>query len=401
MTDSRTTRDHLPGRGREKLPEQVRALGRVSFWNDVASDMIVPLLPAFVTGALGLAPAVLGLIEGVAEATASLLKLASGWWSDRVKKRKAFALFGYGLSNVVRPLIGLATGGGAVLGLRFADRIGKGLRTSPRDALLAASVDPSIRGRAFGYHRMMDNLGATLGPALAALILWLVPDGLRLVFLLSAIPGAVAMFVLWTRVREPSAPPAVSAEPKKTLAGGLPKGAFRSYLLVVALFTLGNSSDVFLALRAEQAGVPVAAIPLLWAGLNLVKALSNQPGGALSDRIGRRATMGLGFAVYAACYAGLALAQSTAAVIAWFLVYGLYHGLVEGPERALVADLVPESERGRAYGWFHMVVGVAVFPASALFGLVWTFAGHAAAFGMGAALAALAAVGLALFVRRA
>ncbi len=385
------------------MPENVKALGTVSLANDVASDMIIPLLPAFVTSVLGLGPAFLGTLEGIAESTASLLKLVSGWYSDRLKKRKVLTVFGYGISGLARPLLGLATAGWHVLALRFADRVGKGVRTSPRDALLADTVPAADRGKAFGYQRMMDNLGATIGPLIASALLWLLasvaePARLKTIFLLSLIPGLIAIWILVTRVKEaaPAAPASAAPGQPSPLAGGIPTGVFRRYLLAVILFTLGNSSDVFLVLRAQNAGVTLALIPVIWMVLNLVKALSNTPGGMLSDKIGRRATILAGWALYGLVYLGFALATKTWHIWALFVIYGLYYGLVEGAERAYVADLVPEAERGRAYGWFHLCVGIGALPASLLFGAIWNWINAPAAFVFGAVMALSAAV---MFVR--
>jgi len=281
--------------------------------------------------------------------------------------------------------------------------VGKGIRTSPRDALLAASVTAEERGRSFGFQRAMDNFGATIGPLLAALLLWLFHDNLRLIFLLAAIPGAWAMWLLIRRVQEIPAPEATAA-PKPVgpspLAGGIPTGAFRSYLLAVVLFTLGNSSDAFLVLRAQSLGISLPLIPILWAALNLVKALAATPGGALSDKIGRRWSITLGWFVYFLAYVGFALATKTWHIWALFVFYGLFYGLTEGPERALVADLVPEDQRGRAYGWYHLSIGVGALPASLLFGVLWKYAGAPTAFMAGALLAGAAAVMLGKSVKQ-
>jgi MFS family permease len=384
------------------LPRNVRALGAVSLANDIASEMIAPLLPAFVTQVLGLGPAFLGTIEGVAESTASVFKLAAGWQSDRVRRRKAFALFGYGLSNLVRPLIGLATAGWQVLALRFTDRIGKGVRTSPRDAIVAAAVTPAQRGRAFGFHRAMDNLGATLGPLIAALLLALFPGHLREILILSIVPGVIAVLIMGTQVKEDrpaAAVPAARRPDAPALSGGIPTGVFRIYLIAVVLFTLGNSSDVFLALRGTQLGIPIALIPIAWTVLNLVRALASTPGGQLSDRIGRRPAIIAGWALYAAVYLGFGLARSAGQVWALFAVYGLYYGLVEGAERALVADLVGGDQRGRAFGWFHLSVGIGALPASVLFGIIWRSVGAPHAFYFGAIMALAGSLVL-LFMKR-
>lgn len=380
-----------------KLPYNVKSLAQVSLANDVASEMIVPLLPTFVISVLGMSPAFLGALEGIAESTASILKLVSGWFSDRIRRRKALAVFGYSLSNLMRPLIGLATAGWHVLFLRFMDRVGKGIRTSPRDALLAGEVPDSMRGKAFGYQRAMDNLGAAIGPLLASLLLLLFPDNLRLVFLLSLIPGLLAVAIIWFVVEERRPAADVEIRPAKPeqaspLAGGLPSGAFRTYLLAVVLFTLGNSSDVFLVLRAQEMGVRLALIPILWVVLSLVRAATDTLGGIVSDRIGRRRTILLGWLFYGLVYVGFALASQLWHIWVLFVAYGLYYAMVEGPERALVADLVPSRERGRAYGWFHLSVGIGALPASLFFGLIWKLTGAPAAFGFGALMALAGAI---------
>jgi len=382
-----------------KLPDNVKALGIVSLANDIASDMLIPLLPAFVTTFLGLGPAFLGTLEGIAESAASILKLISGWYSDRIKKRKALTIFGYGLSNLFRPLIGLSTAGWHVLLFRFVDRMGKGVRTSPRDALIAAVVKEEERGRAFGFQRMMDNLGATIGPLLASFLL-LFTTNLRIVFLLSFIPGLVAVWVLITKVRETK--PTIHEVDKisftqndpSPLASGIPTGTFRTYLLAVILFTLGNSSDVFLILRAQNLGISLAFVPILWMVLNLVKAISNTPGGIISDKIGRRASILIGWSIYGVVYLGFALAFKSWHMWGLFILYGLYYGMVEGPERALVADLVQEDQRGKAFGWFHLSVGIGALPASIFFGLIWKAVNAPTAFIFGALMAFSAAVTL-------
>ena len=371
-------------------------LGWVSFLSDVASDMIYPLLPDFLSRTLGAGPAALGLIEGVAESTASLTKAASGWWSDRVRHRKRLVVFGYLIAAVVRPLVGLAQSWSQVLAIRFSDRVGKGIRTPPRDALLAALTPPQSRGRAFGLQRAMDNAGAFVGPILAALLLKFVFPEERTVFLLALIPGLAAVALLIWRVPDrprPSPPPAESAAP-----GKLPR-AFWIAIGIFTLFALANSTDAFLLLRARDAGVPLWQIPLLWAFFQGVKAAVGVPGGALSDRIGRAPTLALGWMVYALSYVGFAFAATPAAVWPLFAFYGLFFALTEGTERALVADLVPDRLRGRAFGAFHAAVGLAALPASLLFGIWWKAIGPRAAFLIGAALA-LAATAALLLLRR-
>ena len=383
----------MPQPERPTLGRNVFALSAVSFLTDVSSEMIYPLLPVFLTSVLGASPGFIGAIEGAAESTAALLKLASGWWSDRVRRRKPLVVLGYGIATVMRPLVALASSASQVLAIRVADRVGKGIRNAPRDALIAESVDPGIRGRAFGFHRAADHAGGVLGPLIAfALLTWHVAE-LRTVFWLAAIPGLLSFIVLLVWVREipraPSAP--VSSGPDLTTPLD---SYFWRVLGVLLLFTLGNSTDAFLLLRANDLGVPVALAPILWAALHVVKSLSSTPGGSLSDRIGRRPTLVMGWMLYAAVYLGFALA--TAAWQAWALfgVYGVFFGLTEGAERALIADLVPVDRRGTAFGWYNLAIGLGALPASIVFGWVWNRSGAPAAFTMGASLALAAAVGL-------
>ena len=374
----------------QKLHRNVLALGVVSLLTDLSSEMIYPLLPVFLATVLSAGPAALGVIEGVAEATASLLKLFSGAWSDRAGRKKPLVLLGYGVSAVARPLVGFAGSWAHVLAVRFSDRIGKGVRTSPRDALIAAHVPPQLRGKAFGLQRSLDHLGAVLGPVAAFSLLWAgLP--LRRVFLLSVIPGLLAVAVIALRVED------APAEGTPRHAGGVLRGdglprEFRRYLLLVGLFTLGNASDAFLILRAVDEGVPAHYVPLLWGAFHVVKSSLSTPAGALSDRIPRRWVVAGGWCVYAACYAAFAAARGPVATVAVFLLYGLYSAACEGAERAMVADFVPASHRGTAFGWFHLVVGICALPASVLFGLLWKSFGAAAAFGTSASLAVAAAV---------
>jgi MFS family permease len=375
--------------GRSRLHRNVIALGLVSFFTDCSSEMIYPLLPVFLATTLGAGPAALGLIEGVAETTASLLKLFSGMAADRTKRKKPLVLAGYGLSALMRPLVAFASAWPHVLAVRFADRIGKGVRTSPRDALVAAYVPASDRGRAFGLQRAMDHLGAVVGPLVAFLLLYGAGLPLRTVFLWSAVPGIAAVVVLLAVVREIPGPPPPSA-PAKFFDGALPR-PFRAYLAIVALFTLGNASDAFLVLRAVQEGVPVKYVPLLWGAFHVVKSSLSTHAGALADRWDRRKMIVAGWAVYAATYAAWGFAEGPAWMVALFLVYALYSAATEGAERALVADYVPQEKRGTAFGWFHLAVGVSALPASVLFGALYAWKGAPAAFGTAAALAVAAA----------
>jgi MFS family permease len=375
----------------------VVALGWVSFLSDVASEMIYPLLPDFLTRTLRAGPEAIGLIEGVAEATASLMQAASGWWSDRVRRRKPLVVFGYSIAAAARPLIGLAASWTQVLAIRFSDRVGKGIRTSPRDAMLADIVPPADRGRAYGLQRAMDNAGAVAGPLLAAALLKFVFASERSVFLLAAIPGVLAIVVLLVRVREAprrELPAAPSASHRLAAPARLPARLW-SVLAIFVVFTLASSTDAFLLLKAGDAGVPMWQIPLLWAAFNGVKAAAGVPGGILSDRLGRVRTILAGWAVYAAAYAGFAVASTSAQIWGLFAFYALFYALTEGAERALVADLVPPDARGRAFGAFHASVGLAALPASVLFGLWWKVFGPRTAFRIGAAIAVVAALALA------
>lgn len=340
--------------------------------------------------------AFVGLIEGVAESTASLLKIASGWWSDRVRKRKPLMIAGYGLSALTRPLIALAATGAHVFAARFIDRIGKGIRSSPRDALLAASVPPDQRGAAFGVQRMMDNAGAVLGPLLAWLMLRWFTDDYRVLFWIAVIPMIGAMIALIFGAKErPLISPSII--PLAAVVFNVTP-AFKSYLGAVLLFTLGNSSDAFLLLRAQAAGVPVSSLPLLWMALHMVKSASSYPAGVLSDRVGRRGLIIGGWCVYALVYLGFGFASQPWHIWALFLAYGIFFGMTESAERALVADFYDDTQRGRAFGAFNFITGIGALPASLLMGSIWTTYGPAGAFSMGAAFAMMAALWLRLGV---
>ena len=381
---------------RPKLGRNVYALAVVSFFTDVSSEMIYPLLPVFLTSMLGASASFVGAIEGAAESTAALLKLASGWWSDRVRRRKPLVVVGYVIASAMRPLVAIAQSASQVLAIRVGDRIGKGLRNSPRDALIADSVHPSIRGRAFGFHRGADNFGGVLGPLIAFAVLnwWHVP--LRTVFWLAAIPGVVAVLAAVFGVREVRRARDVASAGERsvpTLHEPL-GGRFWAVLAIIFIFTLGNSTDAFLLLRANQLGVPVALAPILWAVLHVVKTTSNVPGGALSDRVGRKPALAAGWLLYAAVYFAFARASATWHAWALFATYGLFFGLTEGAERALVSDIVPAQRRGVAYGWYYLAIGVGAFPASLIFGELWDARGSGFAFIVGATLALVAAVAI-------
>jgi MFS family permease len=376
------------------LPRAVLWLGVVSLATDASSEMIYSLLPMFLTTVLHASAGLLGVIEGLAEATASLLKLVSGRLADRARRRKPLTLLGYGISSLVRPLAGLATAPWMIGVVRVTDRIGKGVRSSPRDALLADATPPEQRGRAFGFHRAMDNTGAVFGPALATALLALGVRSLRTVFLLAAVPGAVALCALGFGVREEPRDAAPRADGKVDGAAAT-DGALGRYLVALACFSLGNASDAFLLLRAQQLGVRAALIPILWMLHNATKAALSTTGGALADRWGRRAVIFAGWLIYVVSYLGFGFAG--AAWQAWplFVVYGVYYALVEGSERALVAELAGAGARGRAFGRYHAVIGLTALPASLGFGALADRFGPRVPFTAAAALAAVAALLLA------
>jgi MFS family permease len=372
----------------------VLVLAAVSFLTDASSEIIYPLLPIFLTTVLGAGASAVGAIEGAAETTSALLKLASGWWSDRVQRRKPLVVWGYALASLARPLVAVAQSASQVLAIRLTDRVGKGVRGSPRDALIAESVDPSIRGRAFGFHRAADHAGAVVGPLIAFALLRWEHLPLRTVFLVAALPGVLSVIVLVLGVRETPRERRVvttkkASAPSLHAALGRP---FWTFLGSVLLFTLGNSTDAFLILRANQLGVSVALIPVLWAALHVVKSAASVPGGVLSDRFGRRPLILAGWGVYAAVYVLFGRATETWHAWALFLAYGTFFGLTEGTEAAMVADLVGRDRRGTAYGWYYLAVGIGALPASLLFGFIWDRVGPRAAFDVGAALAFAAAV---------
>jgi MFS family permease len=381
---------------RQTLGRNVLALGTVSFFTDVASEMMYPLLPAFLASVLGASASFIGVIEGAAESVAALLKLASGWWSDRVQSRKGLVLAGYVIASVIRPFTAATHTAAQVLGIRVTDRIGKGIRSTPRDALIAESVDPSIRGRAFGFHAAADNAGAVVGPLIAFGVLYAWHTPLRTVFWLTAIPGALAVLVLWIFVRD--VPHAVAHTERPHMFGADLPSRFWGYLAVVFTFTLGNSTDAFLLLRASQLGVPVALAPVLWALLNFVKSTTGTHGGGLSDKIGRRPLIIGGWLLYSAVYLAFGLAHSAWQAWVLFAVYGVFYGMTEGTEKAMVVDMVPSQRKGTALGWYNLAIGIGALPASLMFGAVWDRAGAPAAFALGAALAFIASVGI-MFVR--
>jgi MFS family permease len=375
----------------------VVALGWVSLLTDVSSEMIVPVMPLFVTGTLRASVASLGIIEGVAECTATVLRLGSGWISDHSGHRKPFMVAGYGISALAKSLLALAASWPVVLGLRFSDRVGKALRNPPRDALIAASVPPAETGRAFGLHRAMDTLGATIGPLVAAGVLAVMPGALRRIFLLAAIPAVLSIVVLVVFVRAPRMAATVRPAALGHALGGMPSEV-RRFLVVAGVFSLGGSSMAFPLLRAADAGFSAAQVPLVYALYNVVYAALSWPLGILSDRIGRRPLLLAAYLSFAACYALLAWRADMALVLAAFAGLGVHSALIEGSQRSLLADLVDPGRRGTVYGLYYTVVGLALLPASVIGGWLWDRQGPAATFGLGAALALLAAVLFALLL---
>jgi len=352
--------------------------------------MIFPLLPLLLASLPGAPAAALGVIEGVAEATAAGVKVVSGRLSDRAVRRKPLVVAGYALSSAVRPLVALAALWPHVLLVRFLDRIGKGVRSAPRDALIAEVTPPDRRGAAYGLHRAMDNAGAVAGPLVAAALLGLLALPLRTVLALSVVPAALALLVLVLGVRETPRSAAAAAAVVRAPAAPLPP-AFRRAVAAVALFTLSASSDTFLLLKAREVGVSAAGLPLVWAFSNAIRAALGTWGGGLSDRHGRKGVLFAAWTLYAACYALFAFVKTPLALLVVLAAYSVHAALSEGAERALVADLVPPESRGRAFGWFHGAVGLAALPASAGFGLLWTRFGSRTAFLAGAGVALLAA----------
>jgi len=380
------------------LPRTVWLIGLISLVNDTAGEMLYPLVPLYLASVLMAGPRALGVIEGIAEATASLLKLFSGVIMDRTRRAKPWIVFGYGLAGAGRPLIAFVTSWPGLLVLRFVDRVGKGLRSSPRDALLAGSVPAERRGLAFGLHRAMDNAGSVIGPAMAALLLMAhVP--MRDIFLWSVLPALLCVLLAFA-IREPET---AAAHPAQSFDWRLNdmSPVFKRYLAVVALFTLGNSSNMFLLLRARELGVPEAQVPLLWAAVSFVAMLFSTPLSALSDRFGRMHILVGGYLAYGLFYFLMGtLARDGLTLFALFGFYGLFMAATEGVEKALVADLAPATRRGTAFGWFNLVSGALLLPASLIFGWLWQAQSALLAFGFSAACAVVAALLLRFWVFR-
>ena len=374
------------------IPRPVRLLGWASLFTDAATEMIYPLLPVYLSRVLGASATSLGIIEGVAEGVNSLLKIASGWLSDRRRQRRPIVILGYALSSLARPFIALTTSWPQVLAIRALDRTGKGIRGAPRDAMLATHADALSRGRIFGFHRAMDHTGAVVGPMLAALFLAFFPGQYRLLFALTAIPGALAVATLF-RVEEivpltRAGPPRAETEDS---AVRLPRELY-AVLGIILLFSLGSSADAFLLLRLADALGSATYLPLMWAAHHVVKASLSTWGGGLSDRLGRRYVIVIGWGIYSAVYLGFAFVSNAVAFVALFLLYGVHFALAEGAEKALVADLTPPRMHGTSFGLYYGVLGVGMLVASIAFGFVYDRFSPAAAFIMGAMLSGAAAV---------
>jgi MFS family permease len=438
--------ERMPGlfRRYRRLPRNVLVISLVSFLNDASSEIIYPLLPVFLSISLGASPAVIGLIEGGAESVSSFLKLFAGYFSDRSGRRKAPVVFGYALASVARPLLGFATSWPQVFAVRFADRVGKGIRSAPRDAMIADSAAPHERGLAFGFHRAMDHSGAVVGPLLGfALVAFIaadrnavMPGEYKLIFLAASVPALAAVLVAAFAIREtrqdredgrasrhaerqradaqragsggvaPTAANATATATPTVTASAPPgfslrefDGNFKRFLVILALFTLSNSADTFLLLRAHEVGIASSNLPLLWAALHGIKVLSSLVGGDLSDKLGRKSLIVTGWLFYAAVYLGFAFVSTVAGTWTLVLIYGIYFGLVEGAEKALVADLVPADKRGTAYGLYNLAMSVAIWPASLLMGALWSWRGASVAFVTSACIATLAALLLATTIR--
>jgi len=387
------------------LSRPVWLLGWISFFTDTASEMIYPLLPLFLTRTLGAGAMSLGIIEGVAEGLNSLLKVLTGYWSDHRQRRRPIVIAGYTLSGLSRPFIALTRSWPQVLVIRALDRTGKGIRSAPRDALLAKFATPSTRGRIFGFHEAMDHAGAIVGPLAATIFLIFLPDRYRLLFALTAIPGALAVLMLFFVDEDAVVRDALATNPKSQIPN--PKSQTTTnhqlptthrlpprliaLMAVLLVFSLGNSADAFLLLRLGDALGGVKFVPLMWAGIHVVKASLSTWGGSLSDRIGRKPTIIVGWFVYALVYLGFAFSTAPAAFIAWFLFYGVYFAFADGPAKALVTDLTPSDSRGTAFGIYNGTMGAGALVASILFGYLYEHYGSPVAFTTGAALAGFAA----------
>lgn len=371
--------------------KNVFVTGLVSFFMDISSEMIYPLVPLFLASVLGVNKSVIGLIEGIAESTASLIKVFSGWFSDRIGNRKWPMAAGYATSTLSRPLVALATGWQHVMGSRFMDRFGKGIRTAPRDAIIAEATDNVSLGKTFGFQRAMDSMGAVAGPALAFFLLSILANDYRKVFWLSMIPGGIAVLLTIFFITEPKKSAAVKTRRPKFALGQF-DWKFRSFVIISALFAAGNSSDMFLILKARQTGVSTLLIPMVYLLFNLVYSLSSIPAGMAADRFGKRRIILLGFILFAFLYYGFAVASDTKTIWLLFALYGLFMGLTDGIQRAFIAAITPPDFKATAFGLYNTVVGLAMLPASLIGGWLWDNISPSATFYFGAATATVSAV---------
>ena len=390
------------------LHPNVFFLGIVSLLTDVSSEMIFTLVPLFLFNVLRIGTPVIGLIGGLSESIDAIFRIFSGWLSDKVGRRKPLAVLGYSISTIAKPFMYLASSWGGVLAVRFGDRVGKGIRTSPRDALVADSVSAGERGKGFGLHRAMDTFGAVLGLAIAAIIIYLAQGGglelnlntYQWLVLVGVVPAVLAVLVLVFFVRERRRPSSSGIGPQVGFKkAGSFDTRFKLFLVIMGVFTLGNSSDFFVILRAQDLGSSVVYVVLMLVVFNIAYAVTALPAGVLSDRLGRRRVIILGWFIYALVYVGFALASELWQVWLLFAGYGVYYGVVEGVARAFVADLVPEEKRGTAYGLYHGVVGLTLLPASLIAGWLWQAVSPAAPFYFGAGLAFIAMLGIMALIR--
>lgn len=390
------------------LSPNIVFIGFISLLTDVSSELIFTLLPLFLTNVLGAATVVIGLIEGIAESTASLLKLLSGWLSDKLRNRKYLSFIGYALSALSKPFMLIANAWGPILAIRFADRFGKGIRAAPRDALVGDSVDEDNRGKAYGFHKAMDTSGAALGLILAALVVFLLQrdvvnlqfDTYRWMVIIGIVPAFIALF-FFIFIKEPpkKAADACTAQVADSAKEKAIDKRFKIFMAIMFLFTLGNSSDAFIVLRAQNLGNSVLLISIMLIMFNVVYALFSMPAGILSDKLGRRKVIITGWIIYALVYLGLAAVNQGWLIWLLYAFYGLYYGLTQGVYRALVCDLVPEERRGTAFGMYNGIVGITLLPASLIAGWLWQSVSPGAPFYFGAALAGLSAIGLMMFVK--
>ena len=390
-----------------KLHPNVFFLGLTSLLNDFSSELIFTLLPLFLTNILGASTVVVGLIGGISGSADSLFRIASGWYSDKIGNRKRLAVTGYAISTIAKPFMYIAASWGAVTGIRFTDRMGKGIRNAPRDALVADSVSPEERGRAFGLQRALDTSGAVIGLAVAALVIYFVQgdaatlqkNTFQWMVIIGIIPGILGTLVILTLVKEARKSKAEMAKMAAARSRGGLSRHYKIYLVILGIFTLGNTSDFFVILRAQNLGDSIIMIALILVMFNIIYASVSIPAGILSDRLGRRKLIVIGWLVYAAVYVGFAVANAPWHVWLLFAGYGIYYGMVEGVSRAFVADLVPVESRGTAYGWYNGVLSIALLPASLIAGWLWSAVNPSAAFYFGAALAFIAAIGIWVMVK--